>query len=239
MKSNKIIIASILSLLSTSAIAAVDQANIVTFSPGSPAKASEVNQTINELLSAINSNAAALIEIQEKAAQVTNSVAGRCYEYQGAEQRLRSIQNVSSGAVDQAFVELIDYDATIAFNADNLSAHFVGEEHFSALIIKGPGNEGEFKEYSDFDSYSEPVGTILQDRFYNWQQVGSVVTITDPATEAGEEDEVFDLNVSRDGSLLTGIAIENEVDNTIAADFKDVKYGVRTITLQEIDCTAR
>ncbi|WP_372781988.1 hypothetical protein [Litorivivens sp.] len=222
---------------SVAANAAVDDVKIVTFAAGTPAKAAEVNQTIAEIVRAINSNAAALDDIQAML-EMNNSVAGRCYDYQSSTQKLRNFEN-EFGQAFSANVEIVDVDAAISFDVNNQTAQFVGEEHHVALVVKDPQMEGQFKEYQDYGSYGKPVGTTLQNREVLWQQVGDTVTITFTRDEG---DETFDLKISKDGGMLTGINRRAESvllpANQAEGDVTETQYNIESITLREIDCSS-
>lgn len=67
-----------ISMLATSASAdTVDAANVTTFVPNTPSRASEVNVTVQALITAINDNANRIADIE--AAVQTNEVAGESY----------------------------------------------------------------------------------------------------------------------------------------------------------------
>jgi hypothetical protein len=202
--------------------------NLTEFQENTIAKSSEVNANFKALQAAVNDNFEALEALNLKVSAEGN-VAGRCYDYQSTSQKLRNFE-AKNGSLVAAYVEMLDKDAVLSFDANNQIATLVGEEHH---VIVNTSN-GSFKESSDSDNYTKPVKINTYDIQVQWVQKDKVVTISIPRTAVTEQ---YDLQVSADGTLLTGVNRLNHTEPD--GDLTEYKYTVENITLREIDCSAQ
>lgn len=159
----------------------VDSGQITTFESGTPARASEVNNTLQALIDAINDNAAR-IEALEAASE--RNVAGRTYALRGNGVIFIGGPNDSYGdGFGNASAGTFLDSGTVTFAADgtlSLSLTFYEGEI-------GMNDGGLYQDGAEAENW-EASGT--------WTQSGSDLTLVIPG------EDVVELMVSKDGSTV-------------------------------------
>lgn len=195
----------------------VDNAQIVTFVAGDPACAADVNQTIQELVSAVNDNAAtiAALEAQVAALQVTPTllsiISGSTYTVYSHEVGIGASSDLDGHGILNNFLGAETAIYTFESNGD-LTVSYDYSERFTALranhhqldpvFLSGQNQEGVSQVVLDNDvidnGSGDNSGSAIGD---SWSLSGSTLTVN----WDGDTEEFL---VSPDGNMILSGAAE-------------------------------
>lgn len=214
MNKNAITSALSIALLTLSLTAdTVDNAEIVTFVAGDPACAADVNQTIQELISAINDNNAqiAALEARVVALETTPTllsiVSGSSYTVYSHEVGIGASSDTDGHGILNSFLGAETAIYTLESNGD-LTVSYDYSERFTALranhhqldpaFLDGQNQEGVSQVVLDNDVIDNGSGSDTEG---NWSLSGSTLTVN----WDGDTEEFL---VSPDGNMILSGAAE-------------------------------
>jgi len=206
----------------------VNSENVTTFTAGSPARAADVNSTIQALVSAINDNASRIAALEDSAPD--SSVAGNTYQLRSMNSMVAVGESNSDGdgvsypnpqGNDFANISNGSLSATLTFNDTGASGSLtIDANNDKTYEVNTPFNK--LQDFSDGASETTPL---------TFTQTGNTVTVT--FDEGNGDTFVVDFLISADGSLL--IAAVTEVGATTFDDgsdgeeaFVELLIGVRS-----------
>lgn len=217
---------------------AVADSDLTTFSAGTTAKASEVNQNFTVLQNGINNLAVSLQQLSDRVSdlenppEVVNSVAGRCFSLTSYEVEIarRSDADQQNPALSEdgyipglqvkngyVFFDSVNNTGRIHVRRDTVNQYFfeTGGGNFTRA------DEGEPGDFTNTEYTNHSV---------TWEQSGSAVTTY---RDRGEGDiEQLSFTASPDGGLLFGTDIE-----TSAFQSGSKNGSVEIYTLNEMTCS--
>ena len=219
---NILAIATALTLSSSLLVAGtVNNENVTTFTAGSPARAADVNSTIQALVSAINDNASRIAALEDSAPD--SSVAGNSYQ-------LRSINSMvavgdtesysSAGPNNFANISNGTLSATLTFDSTGSNGTLtIDAGNDESYEVNVPSNK--------LENFTDDVG---ENSTFTYTQTGNTVSAI-----FDEDGGSFTLEflVSADGSLL--VTATSDVGSTTFNDgsngeeaFVELVIGVRS-----------
>ncbi len=205
-----------------------------TFASGTPALASEVNGNFTALISAINDNATRIAALE--AAAPDNSVAGSTYQVHTINSSVAAGSGANGGPNNNGY-ESGGGNDFVNISVGSLASVFVfAADGFSFSDTVEAGADQEFEVNVPFNKFTDFSDNPLENVSATYSQTGSSITVTFPA-EGQDPEEVLQLTVSEDGSLIFGAVVEkgSETFNDGSAgetSFVEMFIGVRTATSQ-------